>query len=464
MRSVLLFALAGCTSADVAAPPPGQASCVSLPTQACLGDDLQAKLTALGPGGTLILEPGVYRLQTIAPLTGQTIQGRPGAVLSGARVLTGWTQSGASWFVGGQTQQGVAGGVCASGTACQLPEDLFVDDALQRRVTSLAAVGPGSWYFDYAADRAYVGSDPTGHVVEIGVRPYAVTGSASAVTIKGLTIEKYATTANHGAAVFGYGSSGWRIEDNEVRWNHSAGIYVSGTATIRHNNAHHNGQLGMVGDHIVAPLIDSNTVANNNTVGFDPNWAAGGIKILTVTDLVLRKNLVSDNAGYGLWCDNCSATTTYYGNTVTGNSHAGIYHEVSAAALIDSNTTTGNGLSTGRGGIWVENSADVEVRRNTVSGNGDGIKLRQVHRPDLPARVLTNVYVHDNTITTGSGSVGLVQFVGDNSYFTSRGNRFDRNRYVLSATGAEAFLWNNGILSRTGWQAAGQDPNGTFAP
>jgi hypothetical protein len=94
------------------------------------------------------------------------------------------------------------------------------------------------------------------------------------------------------------------------------------------------------------------------------------------------------------------------------------------------------------------------------SGNGL-ILLRQVSRPDLPNRVLQNVYVHHNTVTlAGSEFAGAFQYVGDNSAFTSQGNRFDWNHW--SIVGGSPFRWNNTTLSDAQWQAAGQDVSGTF--
>jgi hypothetical protein len=106
----------------------------------------------------------------------------------------------------------------------------------------------------------------------------------------------------------------------------------------------------------------------------------------------------------------------------------------------------------------------VEVRNNVVSGSMNGlILIRQVSRPELPNRVLQNVYVHDNAVRmAGSEFVGGVQYVGDNSYFSSRNNRFVSDDYNLTTAGGTPFRWNNGNLSDTQWRAANQDVTGSF--
>jgi hypothetical protein len=64
-------------------------------------------------------------------------------------------------------------------------------------------------------------------------------------------------------------------------------------------------------------------------------------------------------------------------------------------------------------------------------------------------------------VSISRGSNGLVQYVGDNSYFISRNNRFTRNRYVLIP--AMPFAWKGASINESQWKAAGQDVTGTFA-
>jgi parallel beta-helix repeat protein len=306
-----------------------------------------------------------------------------------------------------------------------------------------------------------------------GTQTVAIKGNVSNVRIEGLVIRRYfggsgggVPTTTPGVAIDNYGSSGWVILDNEIANNTGAGLRIANSSTTRRNFIHHNGWLGATcgGSQGTNAVVDSNEISYNNTRGIDPNWGAGGIKCVIVGGLVFRGNFVHHNTGQGLWCDNCAATTYYLGNRVEDNTHNGIYHEVSADAVIDGNQVARNGgVVSARSGIAVDNSSNVEIRNNTVVGpSGNGlILLRQVSRPELPNRVLQNVYVHHNTVTLAGGEyAGAVQYVGDNSAFTSRGNRFDWNHW--SIVGGSPFRWNNGTLSDTQWQAAGQDVSGTF--
>ena len=113
-------------------------------------------------------------------------------------------------------------------------------------------------------------------------------------------------------------------------------------------------------------------------------------------------------------------------------------------------------------GILVAASSNVEVHHNTVSDNANGISGIQQDRQSSQTGkyLLEQLFVHDNTITMGQGSVGVVEDTGDRAVFTERNNRFASNTY-LGPTG-DQYFWDGRKLDRTGWQAAGQDVDGTW--
>jgi hypothetical protein len=436
------------------------------------GQSIQAAVNAYPGGTTFTLKAGVHRLQSVQPKAGDTFVGETGAIMSGARLLTSFTRSGSYYVAGGQTQQGYAGGVCAPGfDGCKFPEQLFIDDRVLTRVSSLSQVTSGKWYFDYGADKAYFVDNPSGHRVEISVNSYAFAGSQANIMVKNLIVEKYANQTQWGAFL-GTNTTGWTLDGNEVRWNHGHGIAVGSGWKVLRNKIHHNGQLGissMSGQSNV--LLDGNEIAYNNTAGFDPFWESGGGKFMKTTNLTVRNNYVHHNTGMGLWTDTSYPTTIYEYNRVTDNTHGGIYHEVSYTAVIRYNTCERNGLAkTGAlryGGISVDNSPNVEIYGNTVSNNRDGIGARQVTQsvttgPYGPLK-LTNLYVHDNKVTMSQsgGYSGVIQYVGDNSYYTSRGNRFVKNTYYLNGT-AMYFNWYGSPRSDSQWRGYGQDTGGSF--
>ena len=453
-------------------PPPPPSNCTGSATVICPGESIQAKVNAASGGAIFTLKPGVHRLQQVTPKSGQTFQGEPGAILSGAQVLTGWAQDGSRWYVTGQTQGTGAGDVTRckpTSPRCDVAEQLWINGTRKAPVTSLAAVTPGSWFFDYGADRIYVGDNPAGQTVETSVTPYAFGGAAANVTIAGLVIEKYAARAQSGAIGTTGAGADWIVRDNEVRDNHGIGIRVGLRMQALRNKVLRNGQLGIAGIGNGA-LVAQNEIAFNNSAGYNPYWEAGGTKFTVSTDLTMRGNFAHHNAGFGLGTDINNVNTLYEDNRVEDNDNAGIFHEISYKAVIRNNICRRNGRNlpsqpwADGAGILIGTSRDVEVYGNTVEDNYNGITASHTSRGSGSQGVyeVRNLWVHDNTIRSLRGFTGVVQNVGSTAVFSSLNNRFDRNKYTLAA--GTYFEWMNGGRTWGAWRGYGQDVNGTLTP
>jgi parallel beta-helix repeat protein len=433
------------------------------------GMDIQAAVDANPPGTAFLLKAGVHRMQQIDPKSGNVFAGEPGTILSGARRLTDFTRSGAYWVASGQSQQGRSTDPvhCEPGyEGCQWPEDLFLDDRLLLRVTSLAQVAPGKWYFDYATDRIYLGDDPAGRQVETSVSAYAFGGNADNVTLRQLVIEKYASPAQAGA-IHGDGTTGWRVEDCEVRQSHGIGIRIGDAWIVRNCRVHANGQLGLARGG-TGSLIEGCEIYGNKTVPFKTGFAGGALKFSKSRNLVFQNNRVHDNMGNGVWLDIDNIDYQVRDNVVYNNASQGIFVEISYRGKVYNNKVYGNGF--GRNSSWlygagilIAASPDVEVYGNEVTNNANGIAAIQQNRGSgaYGPHQISNLYVHDNVITMTEGKTGLAQSIGDDSYFTNRNNRWVRNSYTLGRN-ANYFAWLGGAVSETQWRQAGQDVDGTF--
>jgi parallel beta-helix repeat protein len=354
---------------------------------------------------------------------------------------------------------------------CGYPEDLFFDNTPLKAVATLAEVAPGRWFFDYATDRIYVADDPTGRNVETSRTPFAFAGGASGVTLRGLTIEKFATPTHEGA-VNGSGS-GWVIEDSEVRWNHFAGIRTGDRAVARRNKVHHNGAFGFIGSG-QSITVENNEVSYNNTLGYNAYWGAGGSKWVYTAGLVVRGNYSHHNFGNGLWTDINNVNVLYENNRVEDNDLVGIFHEVSYSAVIRNNTISRNGVRrpypgwVDGAGILVSGSTDVEVYGNTLVDNWQGIGGLEGHRGSGNAGPweLRNLNVHDNVITqtgttaAGSGRSGIIDTAGTGAF--NANNRWSHNSYQLPSSQLLNFIWMGGDVSKESWQNYGHDQNGSF--
>jgi hypothetical protein len=485
-----MLAEAGCMDANETSAAPSLGARRSLSSarapgaNACSGirvsasTDLQATVNRHPKGTTFCLTRGVHRLRTfVVPKDGDTFAGEPGAVLSGARILRSFVYRDGHWIAHAQLPENpIVAGQCKPhvGTSCTLANDVFIDNRPLRRVSLPEALTPGAFYANDVTHTVAIATNPAGHPVEEAVATRAFKGwrtGVDRVTIVGLVIEKFANEGGIGAI---NGRPSWRAIGNIVRLNHGGGIQDAGL--IRGNIVRENGQIGVLGSYGTGQLVTGNDIGFNNYAGFDPNWEAGGAKWVRSTNLIVRSNYVHDNDGPGLWTDGSSDAVLYDHNVVKRNSGPGILHEISYAAVVTGNVVTGNGFGLSGwldgAGIVVNSSPHVRISQNTVAFNRNGIGIIQTARePALhgfPPHQTAEVVVRDNSITMRVGHTGLVQNLGDASYYTSKGIRFFRNKYSLGCN-ATYFTWRDptGLyaytdLSATQWVAAGNDTTGHF--
>jgi parallel beta-helix repeat protein len=474
--ALLGIVLLGSGAIPPAAYAAGQIRAVIAPPGAVLltpSMSIQATVDAHRSGTTYFLAAGIYRTQQVVPKNGDRFIGASGAQLNGARLLKGATRLGSSYAFNNQAPVPNAWrhGVCQAGfPRCDHPQALFLDDRPLRAVDRLTDLTPGTWFFDYAAKRIHMATNPAGRTVELTHSPYAFGGTARNVQIENLIVEKYASANQRGAINDGGGGTNWTIVNNEVRQNYGYGITLAAGHRASNNYVHDNGQLGIGGGTSAGILVEGNEIAYNAWNGTDCSWECGGAKWGAVSDIVIRGNFVHDNGGTGLWTDESCRNVLYEGNRIEGNAGAGISHEISFKAVIRNNTLRGNGAARFRWGwsaqIVIQNSSDTEVYGNRVEldpvRGGNGIVLIQQDR-GLGFSV-RNAFVHDNDIIMrgGHGSVAgwFVDFEADR--FPHGNNRFQQNRYFVYSLTPDNDAWfANAPGSFLTWQAMGADNAGS---
>jgi hypothetical protein len=446
--------------------------------QVSVGASIQRTIGSHPPGTTFCIGPGVHRITK--PLIAKSFDrfvGRPGAVINGSKRLVHFERAGRYWSIGDQTEENPAlVGRCvpAPYRGCRFANDVYYDDVALRRVLARSRLKPDTFYFDYAHDRIFIGNPPAGHKVEVGVATRAWEGvgvGAYNVTVRNLIVEKFATEAQVAAI---HAGRGWDVEDNEVRLNHAGGI--DNATVTRHNYVHDNGEIG-IGGSAQNLIAAGNEISFNNYARFCDCWEAGGGKWVKARHLTITGNFVHDNRGPGLWTDTNNIDVLYKGNVVERNTGAGIFHEASYQAVIRDNVVKGNGFAWDGwlegAGILVNSSSNVEIFQNIVANNADGIGITQWDRGSderYGPHQDHDISVHDNAVTMRKGFTGLLQGVGDESYYSSRNNRFEHNTYRLGCK-SRYFVWRGvsqpaagyGSLTADEWRASGLDITGRFS-
>ena len=354
-------------------------------------------------------------------------------------------------MVSGQTQEGfrnateeAAEGAVRGG----YPETVFVDDQPLTPVASIDDVEPGTFFFDYTADKIYLADDPSEHRIEAGIATAAFDSDANGVTIDNLTIQKFNSPVQYGAI---QGGENWTVTNNEVLLNYGVGITVQGGSTIRGNDVHDNGQMGIGGngDNI---LVEANEIhANGFWAGIDPTWEGGGSKFAETNNLVVRDNYSHDNHGIGLWTDIDNVDTLYEGNWLINNDGGGINHEISYDAIIRDNVAIGNGEAREGNWLWgaqiqIQNSQNVEIYGNMIdmSGGLNGIGLIQQDRGmgAYGEYTTTGNTIRDNVIVSdgGDGQTGGVADYNEAGMLNG-GNVFSNNDYRMAD--GDHWIWGD---------------------
>ena len=435
-------------------------------------ESIAAAAASAEPGDAFCLGRGVHRLQAVLPKAGQRFFGERGSVLSGARLVTDFVRRGDSWVIPDVKAATIERGIClGGGTLCRFPLGVFLDNTPLRRVGRMAELRAGAFFLDPARHEVLLADDPTGRTVEVSVENFAFTGRAPDVRIVGLTIEKYFSPPQDGA--LNALGSGWLIENSEFRLNGGAGVSISTDGVVRDCRIHSNGQLGATGEgHNL--LFENNQVSNNNIYGFDPSWEAGGIKITETRNIVFRSNLVSGNAGPGLWCDEQCLDATYEGNLVEFNAGAGIFFELSIGAQIRDNRLNQNGQAKPSwywgSDIQIAASENALIERNTITVRPGGTAIAFIdqnrHRSDGSYyRTQGNRALRNQIILRGEGKAGGVSDAeaGEANYgiIERGGNVFDENVYRVKPGIRPRFVWGRTETDFAGFRQRGQEPRGS---
>lgn len=437
-------------------------------------DESLAAAVELAPAGArFCIAAGLHRMQFAAPKAGQSFFGEPGAILSGAKVLTGFRQAGHSWVASVDIPAGRARGICARGyEACGFPVAVFIDGAPLRQVASRELLRAGAFFHDRLRQEIVLAEPPAGKLIEVTAVPYAFHSKAGRVLIRGLTIEKYANPAQEGA-IRGNGR-GWRVENSELRLNSGAGVSVEADGAIVDCKIHHNGQIGATADGSNI-LLEGNEIWANNIYGFSSGWDAGGVKITETSDVVFRNNHVHHNNGPGLWCDERCVNVLFEGNLVEFNQSAGIFFELSSQAVIRRNTLRRNNQARASwfwgAEIQIAASEYADISENTliVGDSGRAVMLIDQNRWKVGGgfyKTRGNRVHHNDISFLGAGAVGGVSVSDPKAenfaIIAKGGNSFDHNTYRALGKQPPVFAWDTAQMDFAGFRALGQELSGVL--
>ena len=376
-------------------------------------------LTLAPSGGTVVLRAGNYH-ESVRVDRRVTIQNYPGeyARLLGSRVVTNWVRDGAHWRLDNWTAEFpiTTGGdvIDPSAPAAGYPDMFFMDSQPMRQVRSRAEIRAGSFYVDRANNRVYIGSDPAGHRLEGSDLPVAITvrPAAAGSVVRGLVVQRYATSVSDHGAVRGYANN-LVFENNRIGQNASAGLGIIGDGVrVRANTLFDNGKLGLQVDEANNLVVEHNHIIRNNRERFLLIGSAGGAKFTTSSTVLIKANLVERNFGRGIWLDLGTWDTKIVNNVVHDNESNGIEVEISGNVIVAGNWSYRNTI-----GVYVLESNDVEIWNNTLPGNTRAVFVLEGTRSNGTLRIpqkVSDVTIRNNILWRGSPD--SVSLLGANDY------------------------------------------------
>jgi hypothetical protein len=453
-RSAVALALAVLMMLVMLPAPARAQGCVGMSVTPAMS--LQATFDAYPEGTTFCLSAGTWRItERLLPKTGQVLHGEPGTIVSGAKVLMGWRFSAGKWYKNGQTQQTPPEGSCFTANLCNYNEWLYRDGQWLSRVGSRAAVTADTWFFDYAADRIWIGASPVGHTFEASVSPGAIGGNypATDVRVEGLTFEKIANTISWGAAKPGVR---WTLDGVTVRQVHGTAIAADYDAiAVINSKALDNGATGMGGYRSTNNRFENNEITGNQHLLF--NDTGDATKWARTVNLTVRNNILGGGVGNGLWLDTGNDGALVEGNTVHDQTGIGIVSEVDCTVTIRNNTSTNNGGD----GLQVVDSRNADVWGNTVQApsTAGGIVVWHQGREstDCPGGI-ASVAIHDNDVTMAANASGLLVCCGGTSaIFTAGTVTFAGNHYHVPDPAGAWWQWLGSPKTWAQWQGYGHD-------
>ena len=337
------------------------------------------------------------------------------------------------------------------------PQLAWVNGTELYQVASLAQVNATSFYYDWTNRQIYIGTDPAGKRVELGVRPTAmVLGGTALRQIRGVGFTRYASNEADnltGAALYIGGSGPSLVESSVLRHNGTKGIAYSNPrpgSAVRGNVFAYNGFTGIhangTGDPAVANNFQllNNVFYSNNAKNFGHgctvSCGSGHVKMANMSGYTSKNNTfdtINADKGGAFWCD----TRCYNGVTINNlimntTSGSGIFYEINEGGFIASNVLVGNavGINIAAGNVRVYNNTLIDSKTMAMRVFDDS-RSEQTANIQLFNNVISGQSTNTNYFANTGGQVGPTSFIKGldyNSYWRSAQNM--QWRWIDSST------------------------------
>jgi parallel beta-helix repeat protein len=324
-------------------------------------------------------------------------------------------------------------------------------------VGSVGALGSGKFYVDTAAQKLYIGSNPSGKTVRAADLVKALSVQSAGSKVLGIGIRNYSPSVPDIGAVT-VQAKNVLVQNVAVLDSATIGLSVQSTNdTVDHVTIDGAGLLGFHANYADGLMVNALRATNNNSEHFNSSPVSGALKITRTRNVTVRNGAFIGNYGQGIWLDESVYNGVIANNVSTTNTGNGIVIEISGKIAIAGNTVLRNGGA----GIKIDGISNLDIWNNTVSDNSRNINLTQGTRrgadlataghdprqslPD-PTETWINgpMRVYNNVIGASTGNCSLC--VQDFSHqFTAEqmGTAVDSNVFQANTSGW-AVVWSKG--------------------
>lgn len=404
-------------------------------------------------------------------------------VISGADVFEDWQTSGLLYRTHWTSDWGVTdvqfGGAELSDIVGRR-EMVFVDGQRLTPVLTRAALVPGSFFADEAADSLFVypvsapGFEQA--MIEVAVRDRVYQQDfEDNVTIRNLVFENAADPWIEGVAgVRITSSNNLTVEDCEFRSSNWTGLIVSQAENVvlRRLKINDNGGRGLAVWRLKHALVEDSETSGNNWRGFldlFTGWTVGN-NVDSSHDITFRRHTATDNFARGLWFDTDIVNGVLEESVLRDNKNDGLFIEATQGPVF----VRGNLIeNNGRDGIFSGNTENLHILGNVIrdnlraavrlSGRNEGREVEDFETGERYLVEALNWVMRDNRFS-GSGPYLMGTTVDPDTWgdFLATLDS-DGNDWCHPAFGAVFQVAGGALITLDQWRAlTGQDAASTY--
>jgi len=376
-------------------------------TQVAPKQTIQAAISAVTSGGTIVLREGTYKESIAAPANKVLkMQAYPyeEVWLDGSAVYSSWTANGnGTWTTPYSithvrfdvTTTNGGNGYKGDDPYRNHPDQVWVDGVPLQQIADNTTPGTGQFSVNQTADTLTIGANPSGKTVRVSEHATALVFSDVA-ELRGFGIRRYSPNAIEGMnsmVYFGGTSAGSIVENMYFCESAMDSLNISKmNFRVSYCTFQDNGHSGIMTTRSDGLVIENCIFRRLNKGQWQAEPTTAAVKVTVADNITIRYCHVSEcPKAYGLWYDVSCMRSYLYGNTVEGGgtmmncielelSDGGVINGTQHYSIVASNRLTNAAGKNAAASLLLFDTGYVKVYNNLLTGSGIPLYLWQDER------------------------------------------------------------------------------------